>query len=269
MKPDNETDDLLNGTPAIAAAADNPGKKGESKSRSERRQEFWKNKKKKIKDAQANGNSESEKNEASPRKRLRNRDSIAKPDSLNYQPNLNRGFHSKVIQSLSKPKKNHRENAKSKPQFNSEKKKSDSSEELKIKKPKPAPSEDSTEVFDSYSFSMQLINGDVDSFKSTEVTESKKYVLFISNLPYNVTKEQLEEHFRKTGGIKAIRIPKERGKDVGKGFAYMEFDGRISHGIALRLHHTTLRGHKINVEFTTIDGNTDSKKKTQMRRRMR
>lgn len=28
----------------------------------------------------------------------------------------------------------------------------------------------------------------------------QKYVLFVGNLPYSVTKEQLEEHFRKTGG---------------------------------------------------------------------
>lgn len=28
------------------------------------------------------------------------------------------------------------------------------------------------------------------------------YVLFIGNLPYNVTKENLEEHFRKTGKIR-------------------------------------------------------------------
>lgn len=29
----------------------------------------------------------------------------------------------------------------------------------------------------------------------------QKYVLFVGNLPYSVTKEQLEEHFRKTGGL--------------------------------------------------------------------
>ena len=29
----------------------------------------------------------------------------------------------------------------------------------------------------------------------------KKYVLFVGNLPYSVTKEQVEEHFKKTGSI--------------------------------------------------------------------
>ncbi|XP_069121465.1 uncharacterized protein [Argopecten irradians] len=82
----------------------------------------------------------------------------------------------------------------------------------------------------------------------------KAYVLFVGNLPYNISKEQLEEHFRKTGGVKLIRIPKEKGTDRARGFAYIEFKDRISHGIALRLHQTTLAGRKINVEFTSIGG---------------
>ena len=39
----------------------------------------------------------------------------------------------------------------------------------------------------------------------TEMTPSvhspKKYVLFVGNLPYSVTKEQVEDHFRKTGKV--------------------------------------------------------------------
>ncbi|CAE1311379.1 NOP6 [Acanthosepion pharaonis] len=82
----------------------------------------------------------------------------------------------------------------------------------------------------------------------------KAYVVFVGNLPYAVTKEQLEEHFRKTGGVKKIRIPKEKGTDRGRGFAYIEFKDRISHKIGLRLHHTHLGGRQINVEFTSIGG---------------
>ncbi|KAK3607787.1 hypothetical protein CHS0354_031286 [Potamilus streckersoni] len=88
----------------------------------------------------------------------------------------------------------------------------------------------------------------------------KRYVLFVGNLPYDVTKEQLEEHFRKTGGVKAVRIPKEKGTDRGKGFAYLELSSQISHRIALRLHHTTMAGRKINVEFTSIGGKSKLRK---------
>lgn len=79
------------------------------------------------------------------------------------------------------------------------------------------------------------------------------YVLFIDNLPFDITKEQLMDHFRKTGGVKSVRIPKEKGSGKGRGFAYMEFKDRISHGIALRLHHTTLCGRRINVEFQSSE----------------
>ena len=34
---------------------------------------------------------------------------------------------------------------------------------------------------------------------SPSVHSPKKYVLFVGNLPYSVTKEQIEDHFRKTG----------------------------------------------------------------------
>lgn len=85
----------------------------------------------------------------------------------------------------------------------------------------------------------------------------KKYVLFVGNLPYTVTREQVEEHFKKTGGVKAVRIPKEKGTEKGKGFAYVEFNSHISHRIALRLHNTTLGGRRINVEFTSAGGKNE------------
>ncbi|XP_071103854.1 uncharacterized protein [Haliotis cracherodii] len=92
----------------------------------------------------------------------------------------------------------------------------------------------------------------------------KSYILHISNLPVDITKEQLEDHFRKTGGVKSTRIPKEKGTEKGRGYAYMEFKDRISHGIALRLHQTKLAGRRINVEFTPLAG----KKKDKLKRRL-
>ncbi|XP_067686424.1 uncharacterized protein [Haliotis asinina] len=92
----------------------------------------------------------------------------------------------------------------------------------------------------------------------------KSHTLYISNLPVDITKEQLEEHFRKTGGVKSTRIPKEKGTEKGRGYAYMEFKDRISHGIALRLHQTKLAGQRINVEFTPLAG----KKKDKLKRRL-
>lgn len=38
------------------------------------------------------------------------------------------------------------------------------------------------------------------------------------------------------GGVKAVRIPKEKGTGKSKGFAYVEFKNRISHGVSSGLH---------------------------------
>ncbi|XP_063424897.1 uncharacterized protein LOC134708357 [Mytilus trossulus] len=104
------------------------------------------------------------------------------------------------------------------------------------------------------------IKQESDNTSDTKPKLETNYVLFIGNLPYNVTKEDLEEHFRKTGGVKKVRIPQEKAKQRSRGFAYIEFKDRISHGIALRLHHTTLGGRKINVEFTSVGGNNQKRK---------
>ncbi|KAK6182111.1 hypothetical protein SNE40_009869 [Patella caerulea] len=95
------------------------------------------------------------------------------------------------------------------------------------------------------------VNGKTVNHKSPVTNHIKSnFQLLISNLALDVTKEQLEEHFRKTGGVKSIQIPKEKGQDTGKGIAYIDFKSRISHGIALRLHHTTMGGKQISVQFS-------------------
>ncbi|KAJ8307384.1 hypothetical protein KUTeg_015468 [Tegillarca granosa] len=69
------------------------------------------------------------------------------------------------------------------------------------------------------------------------------------------------------GGVKTIRIPKEKGTDKSRGFAYIEFKDRISHGIALRLHHTTMNGKKINVEFTSPGSGKSEKRKEKLKQK--
>jgi len=252
-----------------------------TKSRKERREEYWKNKKSTndtrhdTEKTESTINHSAEKGQkqdlTSPRKKLRNRDSIAKPDSLKYEPNLNRGFHSKIIENLYKDtsNKNKKSTDGSKAQHNSpskNKRKNTSTEKASPKKMKVHSEENP--AFDSSSFSLKLINGQDDSTKTESAKDSnKKYVLFIGNLPFDVTKEQLEEHFRISRGIKTIRIPTPKGSKQGRGFAYMEFDSRISHGMALRLHQTTLGGRKINVEFTSIGGGNSKARKDKLQQK--
>ncbi|KAH3700765.1 uncharacterized protein LOC127860486 [Dreissena polymorpha] len=97
---------------------------------------------------------------------------------------------------------------------------------------------------------------------STSAFVPKKLVLVVGNLPEEVTKEQLMEHFKRTGGVKSVKIPKQKGSDLGKGLAYVEFKSTISHRLGVRLHNTTLAGKKICVDFAP-DGKLTERKLTE------
>ena len=125
---------------------------------------------------------------------------IAKPDSLQYEPNLNKGYHSKLIENLYSESRNRNKKsgeaiAKQQPQSKKVAKRKSESPQITPKKAKAAVEE--SQPFDSYAFSMNLINGQIDA--SEDKNTKEKYVLFVGNLPYDVSREQLEDHFRKAG----------------------------------------------------------------------
>ncbi|ODV98234.1 hypothetical protein PACTADRAFT_36648 [Pachysolen tannophilus NRRL Y-2460] len=79
-----------------------------------------------------------------------------------------------------------------------------------------------------------------------------RFILFIGNLPYDVTNDELMKHFQKSKPDR-IRLRAE------KGIAFMEFystndDIRKKIDIALAMHHSLLRNRKINVELTVGGG---------------
>ncbi|XP_059149889.1 uncharacterized protein LOC131936826 [Physella acuta] len=263
IKNQELSDPSLNGTTAHKDSVNGVAltKNVDGISRKDRRKDWWEKKNKKVDEKPADAvAATTEDGPEQTRPKLRNRDTIAKPDSLKYEPDY-RGFHSKIMQNLY----TNTSTKKKRKQTEASKRKANAGAEQDIKKQK---TDEGNEALDLYKFSLNLINGDVDTSKSAASKDSKdKYVLFIGNLPYDVTREQLEEHFRKTGGIKSIRIPRDKATDKGRGFAYMEFDGRISHGIALRLHQTTLGGRKINVEFTSIGGGKSEARKEKLRQK--
>lgn len=79
-----------------------------------------------------------------------------------------------------------------------------------------------------------------------------RFILFAGNLPYDVTEEELNGHFKNCKPDR-IRIRKD------KGIAFLEFDNDTKEiqkkmELALRLHHSTLKNRKINVELTVGGG---------------
>lgn len=49
-----------------------------------------------------------------------------------------------------------------------------------------------------------------------------RYVLHINNIPYETTKEQIQQHFAKACELKDVRIPTDKNTKKPKGFGYIE-----------------------------------------------
>jgi nucleolar protein 6 len=83
-----------------------------------------------------------------------------------------------------------------------------------------------------------------------------RFLIFVGNLPYDITDTELLAHFSRAGPDR-VRLRSD------KGIAFLEFDSRqteIQHKmeVALRMHHSTLRNRKINVELTVGGGGNSS-----------
>lgn len=90
-----------------------------------------------------------------------------------------------------------------------------------------------------------------------------RFLLFVGNLPYDVTADELVAHF-KSSKPDRVRIRPD------KGIAFLEFDNdtpeiQSKMELALRLHHSTLKQRKINVELTVGGGGNSDNRKTKLR----
>lgn len=50
--------------------------------------------------------------------------------------------------------------------------------------------------------------------------------LYVGNLPWSATEQELESHFAQHGGVKTVRIITEGGSGRSKGFGFVEMDSR-------------------------------------------
>ncbi|CAE6414241.1 unnamed protein product [Rhizoctonia solani] len=105
----------------------------------------------------------------------------------------------------------------------------------------------------------------------------KRFILFVGNLPYTISKEQILEHFSECNPAPTIRLltPKPRsGKSQtavqaakSKGCAFLEFPSHGVMQIAIRKHHSELAGRRINVELTAGGGGNSDQRKGKLRTR--
>eukprot|EP00128_Syssomonas_multiformis_P007173 Colp12_sorted_trinity150504_noHs@18500 len=97
----------------------------------------------------------------------------------------------------------------------------------------------------------------------SEVLESEgRQILFVGQLPYDVTVEQIKEHFAKHGaGDIAVRMLTDKNTGKSKGMAFIDVATEEAAAKALAVHHSKLSGRRINVEKSSISGEKGKREK--------
>jgi RNA recognition motif-containing protein len=72
--------------------------------------------------------------------------------------------------------------------------------------------------------------------------------LYVGNLPFNVTEDELKEHFSTVGPISYLSIPTDRESGKQRGFAFVEFKDRAQADEAIRRFNNQLfKGRSLSV----------------------
>ncbi|XP_068621999.1 uncharacterized protein PF3D7_1120000-like [Battus philenor] len=89
-----------------------------------------------------------------------------------------------------------------------------------------------------------------DNENVQKVKGPKRYVVFVGNLPLDIDKEKIKQHFSEIKDfIKDIRLPKQKeGKKSA--IAYVEVENEMTYELALSKHHSMLGNKRINVLYT-------------------
>jgi RNA recognition motif-containing protein len=73
--------------------------------------------------------------------------------------------------------------------------------------------------------------------------------LYVGNIPYKISKGELERIFGKYGQISEIRIVRDRNTGDSKGFCFITYESASSAKAALELNQSEIRGRSIIVAF--------------------
>ncbi|GMM51304.1 RNA-binding protein [Levilactobacillus brevis] len=91
---------------------------------------------------------------------------------------------------------------------------------------------------------------------------AKRFILFVGNLPYTTTEEEIRKHFE------ACNISKVRLRS--NGICFLEFEGenaatRLHH--ALQLHHSSFNNRRINVELSAGGGGNNQSRRDKIKQK--
>lgn len=95
--------------------------------------------------------------------------------------------------------------------------------------------------------------------------KNKRFILFVGNLSFKTTIEDLQAHIKPTGVTPlSVRMQTDAVTKKPKGFAFIDLPNFQSLDKVLNLHHTSLGGRKINVELTAGGGGSGEKRKAKI-----
>ncbi|KAH8283492.1 hypothetical protein KR018_004145 [Drosophila ironensis] len=96
-------------------------------------------------------------------------------------------------------------------------------------------------------------------------SKTNRHVLYVTNLSFESTKDDLENHFAAAGTVKSIRIPKKRRG----GFAFVEMADLASFQRGFQLHNTELQGRTIKVQISEAGKKKSANKKNIIKQKNR
>lgn len=86
-----------------------------------------------------------------------------------------------------------------------------------------------------------------------EKAEIDNRSIYVGNVDYGATAEELEAHFHGCGTINRVTILCNKADGHPKGFAYIEFGAKEYVETALAMNETLFRGRQIKVIFLFFD----------------
>ena len=78
--------------------------------------------------------------------------------------------------------------------------------------------------------------------------------LYVGNLSWNTTEEQLKQHFESYGAVKRARIVLDKETNRSRGFGFIEFQNDADAQAALALDGTDFDGRSLRVNLANRQG---------------
>lgn len=88
----------------------------------------------------------------------------------------------------------------------------------------------------------------VDIAEKTSTKNNSSLSVFVGNLPFNASIQQLHSFFSRCGEIDHTRVVRDKKTNVGKGFGYVQFKTSVAVELAVKMNGAEFMDRKIRVQ---------------------